>query len=80
MKRVTHKPLDKHLAALRDQLGQAVEQINQADALLTGEGSDAMAKATALLLSAIARVYVLETAEKLGVDNRLLTFLKRPTP
>lgn len=71
--------LDKDQTKFRNQLHVAVEHINQADDLLATVGSpEAINRATALLLSAIGRVLVLETAEKYGMGTRLPAFKHQP--
>jgi hypothetical protein len=79
MKAATHEPLDNEQKAFHVRLLQAVEQINKADDLLTkNRGVDVGLShaATALLLSAIAKIYVVETAEKYNMATRLTAFKK----
>jgi hypothetical protein len=79
MKPATSTSLDAEQSKLRNQLHKAVENINQADDLLLNVGSaEAANKATALLLSALGRVFILETAEKYGLQNRLPAFKHQP--
>ncbi len=76
MKPATHESLDKEQSAFLLQLNQAIEQINQADDLVArnrGSGS-VTEEATAWLLSAIARVLVVQTAQQHNMVNRLATF------
>jgi hypothetical protein len=76
MKAATHEKLDTEQSAYLGRLNLAVQQINSADDLLTkNSGVDAASRqATALLLSAIAKVLVLECAEKAGMNQRLSGF------
>jgi transcription elongation GreA/GreB family factor len=76
MKPATHESLDPEQAKFKSQLAQAVEHINEADDLLArNTNSEAAAnRATALLLSAVARVLVLETGEKWNLSRRLPAF------
>lgn len=80
MKPVTHEALDQEQKTVQSQLGQAVALINQADDLVDGnKGSEAAtSEATALLLSAIARTLVIQTAEKYNMINRLPAFKHTP--
>jgi hypothetical protein len=70
--------LDQEQSKFRNQLHKAVENINQADDLLNVGSVEAINRATALLLSAIGRVLVLETAEKHGLGTRLPVFKHQP--
>lgn len=70
--------LDPEQSKFRGQLGKAVENINQADDLLNVGSVEAINRATALLLSAIGRVLVIETAEKHGMGTRLPAFKHQP--
>jgi hypothetical protein len=76
MKPATHEALDPEQNKFRGQLAQAVEHINQADDLLQHNTSSDIAsnRAKALLLSAIARVLVIETGEKFNLLGRLPVF------
>jgi len=76
MKPATHAALDNEQNAFHSKLLQAVSQINEADTLLTNGGEGMAATATAHLLSAIAKVYVVETAEKYNMATRLTAFTK----
>ena len=78
MKVATHDALDPEQSAFLNRLNQAVSQINSADALVaTNSGGEVAARqATALLLSAIAKLLVLQTAEKVGMNQRLQPFTK----
>jgi hypothetical protein len=79
MKPAGSASLDAEQAKFRGQLATAVDNINQADMLLSTVGSsEAISKATALLLSAIGRVLVLETAEKYGMSKRLPELKQQP--
>jgi hypothetical protein len=79
MKPAGSASLDAEQAKFRGQLAVAVDNINQADLLLSTVGSgEAINKATALLLSAIGRVLVLETAEKYGMSSRLPALKQQP--
>lgn len=81
MDREGTQQLDKDQTSFLSQLNQAVTQINQADELLELSKPDTTgvpaARATAMLLSAIARVLVIQTAEQHGMNNRLLPFTKK---
>jgi len=63
----------------RGQLAIAVEDINKADELLAQNSNDlASHRATALALTALARILVLETGDKWGMLNRLPPFKRAP--
>ena len=72
--------LDEEQKKLRRQLSVAVERINEADDLLTKNTNSeaANSRALALLLSAVGRVFILETAEKYGLQTRLPGFKQQP--
>jgi hypothetical protein len=72
----TSTSLNPEQVKFKGQLAQAVEHINEADDLLVkNTNSDtASYRATALLLSAIARVLVIETGEKHNLLGRLPAF------
>lgn len=72
--------LDEEQKKLRGQLAVAVERINEADDLLTKNTNSEVAnsRALALLLSGLGRVFVLETAEKYGLQTRLPGFKQQP--
>jgi hypothetical protein len=76
MKPATDGSLDPQQSKFRGQLAQAVEHINQADDLLQHNTTSDVAsnRATALALSAIARILVIETAEKYNFSARLPVF------
>lgn len=76
MKPATHQPLDNEQKGFHTKLLQAVSQINEADDLLAKGGEGMAASATAHLLSAIAKIYVVETAEKYNMASRLTAFTK----
>jgi hypothetical protein len=76
MKPATHESLDNEQKTFHTKLLQAVAQINEADDLLTKGGEGMAASATAHLLSAIAKVYVVDTAEKYNMATRLTAFTK----
>lgn len=80
MQRAGSAALDKDQSKFRNQLHIAVDQINEADELLAKNTNSEAAnnRATALLLSAIGRVLVLETAEKYGMSTRLPVFKQQP--
>jgi hypothetical protein len=73
MKPVTSASLDGEQKNFLAQLNAAGQQIKQANEVLAKGTEPAVgsARATALLLSAIARIYLLETAEKYNMRNRL---------
>jgi hypothetical protein len=71
--------LDKEQTQYRTQLHLAVENINEADELLTLNKTDAVShRATALALTALARILVVENAEKSGMLTRLPNFKRTP--
>jgi hypothetical protein len=70
LKPATHQELEKDQQVFLRQLNQAIEQINQADAA----GSKDQ---IALLLSAIARVLVVQTAASQNMVNRLAEFTNK---
>ena len=83
MQPATEKPLDKEQTTYHGQLLVAVQQINEADELLSKDaGPEAAAQAaraaTALLLSAMVRVQVLEAAGKYNMVARLTQFKRQP--
>src|SRR6266404_182591 len=83
MKAASHEPLDKEQTTYHKQLLVAVEQINQADELMgKAAGPEAAEQnaraATALVLSAMARIQVLEAASKYNMVARLTQFAKQP--
>jgi hypothetical protein len=83
MQPATANALDNEQATYHRQLLVAVEQINEADDLLGKEaGPELKAQnarvATALLLSARARVEVLEAAGKYNMVTRLTQFKRQP--
>lgn len=80
MKPATDASFDQTQRTLQAQLSQAVLQINQADDLVnSNKGSEAVtSEATALLLSAIARVLVIQTAAEQKMVNRLPAFTSAP--
>ena len=72
-------PLTHEQEKFRSVLTLAVEHINEADDLLTKNTSDlASNRATALLLLALGRVLLLETAEKHSMSNQLPAFTHLP--
>lgn len=73
MKPASAQSLDAEQNKMRTHLSHALEQVNQADDLLAkNTNSDAASsRATALLLAAIARVFVIQTAERYNMFNRL---------
>jgi len=71
MKPATHEALDPVQQTFLGQLNQAVDLINRAD------HSPGTPEATSLLLSAIARVLVVETAAKQNMVNRLAAFIHK---
>lgn len=76
MQPVTHQFLDNEQTIVHGQLYQAVQEINEADELLqkNPENAGAANSATALALSAIAKVFVVVSAERLGIVTRLPAF------
>jgi hypothetical protein len=80
MKPATHEGLDTEQKIFHGQLSQAVAQINKADDLVSrNQGSEAAtSEATALLLSAIARILVVQTAAEQNMVNRLPVFTNTP--
>lgn len=78
MKPATAASLDSEQSKFRSQLGKAVENINQADDLLNVGSTEAINRATALLLSAIGRVLVIDTAEKHNMSTRIPAFKHQP--
>lgn len=78
MKLATHE-LDEEQKTFLAKLHLSVAEINEADDLLTkNRGNEtASRQATALLLSAIAKVYVMEVAEKYNMATRLPGFTKK---
>jgi len=80
MKPATHESLDTEQKTFHSQLSQAVAHINQADDLVSrNRGSEAAtSEATALLLSAIARILVIQTAAQQNMVNRLPAFTNIP--
>jgi len=73
MKPASHEALDAEQRKVQSQLFQAVELINQADGLLrkNTRSDTANSRATALLLSAVARTLVIKTAEHFNMLDRL---------
>ena len=73
MERATDKNLNSEQIKFREQLAQAVEHIISADNLLASNTTSDIAsnRAMALLLSAIARIFLIEIAEKHNMGNRL---------
>jgi hypothetical protein len=73
MKPASHEPLDAELKKVEGQLFEAVELISQADGLLrkNTRSDSANSRATALLLSAVARTLVIQTAEHFNMLDRL---------
>lgn len=59
-------------------LNAAIEQINEADKFLAANSSSpvGVAHGTAMFLSVIAKLLVMQTAEKNELSNRLLPFQK----
>jgi len=76
MESATHQTLDPEQKIVQSQLYQAVKEINEADELLEKNHGNAIAaaSATALALSAIAKVFVVTTAERLNMLTRLPSF------
>lgn len=76
MKPATHQALDAEQQAFHSELYYAVDVINEADDLLRkNTNSDAANnRATALLLSAIARIFVVETAEQRHMSTKIPVF------
>ena len=72
--------LDEEQKKLRHQLAVAVEHINEADDLLAKNPNSeaANSRAIALLLSALGRMFILETAEKYGLQTRIGAFKQQP--
>ncbi|HLJ28532.1 MAG TPA: hypothetical protein VKY85_17620 [Candidatus Angelobacter sp.] len=70
MKPATHEGISTEQQIFLGQLNQAIDQINQADAA----GSKDQ---TALLLSAIARILVVQTAAAQNMLNRLAAFANK---
>lgn len=63
----------------RGQLAIAVENINEADELLAKNTNDAAShRATALALTALARILVIETSDKWGMLTQLPQFKRAP--
>ena len=74
MKPASHEALDAEQKKVQTQLFQAVGLINQADGLLLRKNTrsdTANSRATALLLSAVARTLVIQTAEHFNMLDRL---------
>ena len=80
MKPATNEPLNTAQKAFHAQLLVAVEEINEAGDLITKHSATSPTGriATALLLSAIARISVVETAAKYNMVTRLTGFAKQP--
>ncbi len=80
MKPAGSASLDSEQIKFRSQLAVAVDHINEADELLVKNTNSEAAnhRAIALLLSALGRVLVLETAEKYGMSTRLPAFKHQP--
>jgi hypothetical protein len=80
MKPATHESLDNEQKVFHAQLLVAVQEINEADDLITKHSATSPTGriATALLLSAIARISVVETAAKYNMVTRLTGFAKQP--
>jgi hypothetical protein len=79
MQRAGADSLDKEQTTYRTQLHLAVEDINKADELLAQNTNDiASHRATALALTALARIFVLENSEKWGMLTRLPQFKRTP--
>ena len=80
MKPATHETLDKEQKILHEQLLVAVQEINEADDLIAKHSatSPTAAAANALLLSALARIAVVETAAKHNMMTRLTAFTRQP--
>jgi hypothetical protein len=73
LKAASHAALDAEQEKVQGQLFRAVELINQADGLLrkNARSDTANSRATALLLSAVARTLVIQTAEHFNMLDRL---------
>lgn len=73
LKPASHAALDAEQEKVQSQLFQAVELINQADGLLRKNTRSDIANsgATALLLSAVARTLVIQTAEHFNMLDRI---------
>jgi len=73
LKPASHSALDAEQEKVQRQLFQAVELINQADGLLrkNTRSDTENRRATALLLSAVARTLVIRTAEHFNMLDRL---------
>jgi hypothetical protein len=80
MKPASNKALDNEQKVFHAQLHVAVQEINEADDLISKHSatSPTHGVATALLLSALARISVLETAAKYEMVSRLVGFAKQP--
>jgi hypothetical protein len=76
MQTATHQALDSEQKVVHSQLYQAVQEINEADQLLENNRANAEVAscATALALSAIAKVLVVTAAQQLNMVNRLPAF------
>jgi hypothetical protein len=74
MKPATGEALDGEQKTFQGQLDKSVALINEADELLKGDGEIPVRRATALILSAVARAFIVETAARQNMLNRLQAF------
>ena len=79
MKPASNKALDEEQKVFFGKLHLRVMQINQADEMLTKNQANAAVaqKPTALLLSAIAKICVVDSAEKCNMGAPLIAFTKK---
>lgn len=69
--------MEEERKAFLTRLNVIVGDINQADSLVAQNNPTAVANATALLLSTIAKVMVLEAASAHRLNERLIPFARR---
>jgi len=75
MKPAASAKLDQEQRAFLDRLNSAVDQINEADKLLAVNKTElAGSQATAIALSAIAKLLALQLADKADLNQRIHKF------